>query len=423
MKFSHKGRLIATSIFSMSAMLAITSCGTDSTAGFLFVPLASINQQGGGGVNVFRIEHDFGKLSLLSPSPVSSGGNNAVRSVLAGAGRFLYVINQGVETSQTSAVELFSIGGNGVLTPQQGYATQGTSPVDAAIDGSGSHLYVLDEFAPPGAQCPGNDPTKVQPPNPTAATSCLGDITAFSIDATTGRLTLIQNQNLTNANGTQLTYFPVGLNPIRLLIPGNAGIAFTLDQGDSTVFPYQVNSNGQLTLTQNGPINIGSGLFLTAIGSDGGSHIYITDAANNQIFPFTIGPGGSLALVNPGAVPNQPGTAFPDAVLVVGKFLYIGNRGANPNNQNPNSSISAFTVDPTTSKLQIVPNSPFAVDSGVNCLVEDPSGQYIYASAFDDSTIRGSLLRSDGELQNLLKGTSFATGGTPSCLIASGRTS
>jgi 6-phosphogluconolactonase (cycloisomerase 2 family) len=417
MKFRITGRSLATSIISLSAALALTSCGSDFTVGFLFLPLAQINSSGGGGVNVFKVEHNFGKLTLMNKTPVSSGGGNAVQAIVVGNGRFLYVVNQAAPQSADSAVVLFSIGGRGVLAQQQGYATQGTSPIALTSDSNSSHLYVVDQIAPAGAICP----TGKQPNNPTAATSLCGDITAYNIDSTTGRLSLIQNQNSTDSQGTQLTYFPVGKNPIKVVASG--GFLFVLDQGDSTVFPYQIGADGQLTLTQNGPLQTG-GLMLTAITSGGKSGLYITDAGTNQILPYTIGAGGSLALQNGGPVANQAtGSPFPDAILVdtTGKFLYVANRGANPNTNNPNSSISAFTIDQSNGKLQPISGGPYPADSGANCLVEDPSNQYIYASAFDNSSVKGSLIRSTGELQPLKKGSTFALTGNPNCVVASGR--
>jgi hypothetical protein len=171
MKFRKTGRWLAASIISLSAALALTSCGSDFTVGFLFVPLAQIDSMGGGGVNVFRIKHNFGNLTLMNPTPISSGGPNAVKAIITGSGRLLYVVNQGAAPGATSAVELFSVGGGGVLTPQQGYGTQGTSPIDLTTDSSGAHLYVVDQIAPGGAPCPNG---MTQPAGATAANSLCG---------------------------------------------------------------------------------------------------------------------------------------------------------------------------------------------------------------------------------------------------------
>src|SRR6202035_4201523 len=120
MKFCKPGRWLAASIISLSAALALTSCGSDFTGGFLFVPLAQIDSMGGGGVNVSRIKHNFGNLTLMNPAPISSGGPNAVKAIVTGSGRLLYVVNQGAAPGATSAIELFRIGGGGGVTPQEG---------------------------------------------------------------------------------------------------------------------------------------------------------------------------------------------------------------------------------------------------------------------------------------------------------------
>ncbi len=70
---------------------------------------------------------------------------------------------------------MFSVGGDGTLTFQQSYSSQGTNPVWITTDSTGNFLYVLDQQAPD------------------FATTGNGDITAFSLDPNTGRPSLITN--------------------------------------------------------------------------------------------------------------------------------------------------------------------------------------------------------------------------------------
>ncbi len=37
-----------------------------------------------------------------------------------------------------------------------------------------------------------------------------------------------------------------------------------------------------------------------------------------------------------------------------------------------------------------MPRSPFSTGSGPQCLLEDPSNQFIYTANFNDSTVTGS---------------------------------
>ena len=147
----------------------------------------------------------------------------------------------------------------------------------------------LDQYAP-NAACLSNGQPDLDSAPPT---SCYGEITVFSVDPNTGRLSLVQNQQIKDpVTGLQLTYFPVGALPRMMALSGSC--VFTLNSdANQTVFPYIAGSNGQLTLTTNSTINSGAMRATSIIA--GGTSIYITDAgpANSntpgQILPFTVG--------------------------------------------------------------------------------------------------------------------------------------
>ena len=127
----------------------------------------------------------------------------------------------------------FSIGGNGILAPQGTYYTQGHNPFRLVADSSGAHLFVLDHDAPDNTGC-----SLVFGP---AVTTC-GDITSFSVDSTTGRLSYVLNSQVTAASGAPLPYFPVPANPIDFVLSSNYFLTLsgTPAIGDS-VFPYAYN--------------------------------------------------------------------------------------------------------------------------------------------------------------------------------------
>ncbi len=85
-----------------------------------------------------------------------------------------------------------------------------------------------------------------------------------------------------------------------------------------------------------------------------------------------------------------------------GKALYILNRSStDPNNQS--SSISAFSIDPTTGKLQFLGTgnnvpyaaNPYSVGSGPVCMIEDPSNQ----RGLYSNSIAGEISRARDQLQ------------------------
>ncbi|HZD48964.1 MAG TPA: beta-propeller fold lactonase family protein, partial [Silvibacterium sp.] len=262
----------------------------------------------------------------------------------------------------------------------------------------------------------------------------VGDITAFSVDLNTGRLSLITNNQLQNSNGTQLSTFPVGCFPIDFKV--SAGYVYTADAGPvpgsnntlfQTIYPYARNAtNGQLTVTQNSELPTNA-VQISTIGSDQASkYIYVLDTGGNQIFYYTIGSSGLLQAVTGSPTPNAPASAVNPIALTSdskSKFLYIANAGPASGTTNPNSQISAFTIAANGVLAPIASPNPIATGSGPQCILEDPSNQYIYTADFISSTVTGHVLDpNSGLLTDLRNATSYSTVGNPTWCVASGHT-
>ena len=444
MKFRNVGQVLLALVVSLSLGFGVTSCSRSYTVGYLYVPGSQYNQISG-----FNINNQTGKLTPIQKSPFGANGTNPVRALVLTGGRFLYVLNQGTfaynpdgtTTGTASNVSLFQIGGNGVLTFQASYFSQGSNSLSILTDASGSHIYILDDYATAnGAAIPSSG-------GPSTSTPCLnstdgryyptGDISAYNIDPNTGRLSLITNAQVANPNGTQLTYFPIGCFPVEFKLVG--GYIFTAQTGSTsnndsqTVFSYaQSAANGQLTLTQNAPLQTGATSLTSINSSPSGNYVYLLDAGpvaactggQTAILPFTIGSGGILQSLVGGTVCNDPTAVGPTVLLVdsKSKFLYIAN-SANTNLNQPASEITAFTIDPTTGKLNFIAGEPFGVGSGPRCMLEDPSNQFVYTGDFNSSTVTGKIIDVNaGVLNPLRNATSFTTSGNPTWCAVSGRT-
>jgi 6-phosphogluconolactonase (cycloisomerase 2 family) len=402
--------------------LGMTACG-GGTIGFMWVLGTQYNQ-----IAAFKIDDFTGNLTTPPGSPFSSAGSNPVALVVKPGGRYLYVINKGGGAATSASGSLpcgtgggiaeFAIGGQGVLTFQQCFSSQGSTPVWAAHDSTGNFLYVLDQVAP-SAVCSGSGVT---------ATSCFGDITVFSADPNTGRLSLVLNQQIKDPNtGLQLTYFPVGQMPKMMALSGSC--LFTLNSdANQTVYPYLAGSGGQLAQTTNSTIVSGAVNATSIIA--GGTSVYITDSgatsANNpgQILPFTVGGSTcSLNTITGGPTANLSPASNPVYTLVDSKntYLYVANQSST-NSTTPNSSISAFHIlsNGTNQQIPDPGNNPYPIGGGPVCLVEDPSNQYIYSSN-GDGTVTGKVLDSrSGQLSNLTRGSTFTAVGQATCLAVSG---
>ena len=441
MKFRKFGKALLMTALSAGVVFGISSCVQSYTVGYLYITgIQTASTTGQGIISGFKIDHNTGNLVPIAGLPVSTGGANPVRAVLLTGGRFIYVLNQGstpdggpcssTDVCSNANITQFSIGGNGVLAPQGTYFTQGHNPFRLIADSTGAHIFALDHDAPDSTGCAlafG------------ASTTTCGDITAFSVDSTTGRLSYVLNSQVTASTGSPLPYFPVPVNPIDLALSGNFFLTLsgTPATGDS-VFPYAYNAaNGQLTINQNSsqPLGMSHATAIVVAGSvtyvlDNGPNTN-TPATNGQIFAYTPGSNGSLQAEANGYIPDNAAYSKPIyAIVASGKsWLYILNEGDNSSATTPQSGIAAFTI---TTPYQV---SPIAnggqiggTGAGPLCILEDPSNQYIYTANFNDSSVTGlSIDQNDGNLTPLSQSTkakdSYKLTGPATWCLVTGRTS
>ena len=442
MKLTKFGKTLLMIAISAGIILGITSCVQSYTVGYLYVTgtnnAASSNS---GIISGFKIDHNKGTLVPINGLPIGSGGANPGRAVLLTGGQFIYVLNRGKNSAGnadcTAAdpctganITQFAIGGNGILATQETFFTQGINPIRLIADTSGNFLYVLDQIAP--------DSTSCSLALGSGVTSC-ADITAFRIAPNTGRLTLVVNAQVTSASGAALPYFPVPANPIDFVLASSyiLTVSGTPTSGDS-VFPYTYSaSTGQLTINQNSaqPLGIAQA---TAIVSAGG-FVYVLDnegtlvqaiaaGATSQLLPFSVGANGALQQQTGGAIPDDVTESNPVALVLEskGKWVYLANQGSNTNNTNSQSGITGYVIASTTNQLSEISGSPWGTGAGPQCMLEDPSNQFLYTANFNDSTVTGRVIdQNTGVLDNLpgSANKSYPLSGPAAWCIVTGRTS
>ncbi|MBB6142753.1 6-phosphogluconolactonase (cycloisomerase 2 family) [Silvibacterium bohemicum] len=442
MKFKKFGQIVLALVVSLGLCLSVTSCTVDFTVAYLYVTGAQFNQ-----IGAFKVSNNTGNLSNIPGSPFGSGGTDPLRSIVSSTGRYLYVLNAGaLQTDGTYSggnIAVFSVGGDGVLAPQQTYTSQGNGSIRFGFNSTGSFLYVLDQYAPVDANNPAQTTSTTQSaefpcPDPTTAGVWhpVGDITAFSVNTNTGRLSLITNNQQQTGNGTQLGYFPIGCNPIDLNVA--SAFVFAADAGPEpattgfasdnrqTIFEYALNSSsGQLTLTQNAELVTNAAKISNMGSSASGAYIFVLDTGNNQVYSYTVGTNGILQSVTDSPFPNSQSTSGNPIALTTdskSQFLYLANAGPSSSVGNANSQISGYTIA-SNGVLAQISGAPFPTGSSPQCILEDPSHQYIYTADFISSTVTGHVLDpNSGVLTDLRNKTSYATVGNPTWCVASGHT-
>ena len=398
MKWSWFGRAAMAFVSAIALGLSMTACG-GTTIAYLWVIGQQYNQ-----ITGFKVDNNTGNLTQIPGAPFASGGSNPVHLVLKSGGRYVYVVNQGANVTSTSngagsGIQSFAVGGDGTLTPEISYDTQGFGHLWAQFDNSGAFLYVLDKYSP-DYKTTGN-----------------GSITTYSSDPSTGRLILIQQTASTPSGGTAPEYVDVGGNPLQMFSTGSC--LFTLNQADQSISAFTVTS-GQLAPATTGKI-FPQTTRATSINGNS-SNVFITDAGSNRIFPFTVGTGCSLTTYTGGSTPNDVSASNPQNSFIDnnGKFLFVLNQSTTSTAaQTPFSSITVFSI--SNGQLVEIAGSPYKSGSGPVCMVEDPTNKYVYVSNFNDGTITGyTFTNTQGTLSDLSRGSTFTAAGKAQCLILSG---
>lgn len=441
MTFKKSGQVLLALAVSLGLSLGLTSCANDYTVAYLYVTGSYQNQ-----IGAFKISDNTGNLRPIPKSPFGSGGANPIRELVSATGRYLYVLNAGTPTTDSSGnttwasanISVFSVGGEGVLAPQQSYQSQGYGATRIALSQNGGYLFVMDEYSPAAGKNSAGDPL-VGSMTPVAGMQCqdssgiyhpTGDITVFQVDNSTGRLSLVTNSQLQDVNGSPLTYFPVGCEPIDFHMTG--AYLLTADTSDPvtgnqlTVFPYSVNTtSGQLTTTQNTEFVTGAQSISTIDASASQSYVYILDPLANNILYFTVGQGGLLSPVSSSPTANSLTSAGNPIALTTdskNKFLYVANAGPTVSVGQTNSDITMYSISngvlaPLSSKAVI------STGSSPRCIITDPSNQYLYTADHDSNTITGKVLDpGSGLLNDMRNKSTYTTVGQPTWCVADSHT-
>jgi hypothetical protein len=104
--------------------------------------------------------------------------------------------------------------------------------------------------------------------------------------------------------------------------------------------------------------------------------------------------------------------------------VYVANQGNNvTGNNNPASGIGAYYIT-TSPAFALSPTSKatFGSGSGPQCIVEDPSSQYVFEANYD-ATITGRVIDPNSGLLNDMRTTSkYTLNGPASWCLVDGRT-
>ena len=108
-----------------------------------------------------------------------------------------------------------------------------------------------------------------------------------------------------------------------------------------------------------------------------------------------------------------------------GKYVYVANQGNNTIRELTRKAALPRTI---FYHLALIPaefhaGEPFGSGSGPQCIVEDPSDQFIYEANEYDSTVTGRVLDpNSGELNDMRVTSTYTLKGQPTWCLVDGRT-
>lgn len=402
-------RLVAAvSVTALSAL--VLSCAPSNTIDFLY---ATSNLNNPGQINVYEVDSESGVLFQIADSPYPSGGRNPVAEVTSPNGKNLYVVNH----DDNTVVE-FAIGTDGKLYPIQTVNTPGTEPVALTLSPDGTMLYVLDYYAP---SAPGHPSYTDLNPGP-------GAVVAFpiTIDSKSGLGSIGSPEAIGAANYLPVQCFPTSLsvtpNGNFLYVTNTNAVVVTTSPpvtGTVPILPAACPAHGTLsafavnassiTEITGSPFTTGPGSEPTGIMADpNNASIYVTDAALNQLYTYSVQPDGTPALAATIGTGNMPMSGTVVTPAAGSKFLYVSNY--------TDGSLSVFSLKAATPALLTTSNSGA---SGPLCVLADPlTNRFLYSANYIGGTIGGAELDPSTGALITNKDSPYPTSGQPTCVAA-----
>ncbi len=221
------------------------------------------------------------------------------------------------------------------------------------------------------------------------------DVSIFNVDPVAGALTL---QGNVSSPGTTPASIAVAPSDNYLFVAG-----YSTTPGTGAVYAFTLNS-GSLTAVLSSPFPAGDTPYGLAV-DPASQFVFATTAFSHRLFVYTIGSDGSLT-----GLAGSPFTTGQYSYGVVvyplggasGGFVYTANSGAN--------TISAFSYDSTGNLTELtLQGSPDGVGSQPEGIAIDAAGQFLYVTNYGDGTVSSfSINPQSGGLTPV--GTPVATG-------------
>jgi 6-phosphogluconolactonase len=265
--------------------------------------------------------------------------------------------------------------------------TQPTNPSQTCVVTNGTGTAGTSDVTNIAVTCTTNPPRFAY-----VANRGSNNVSAYSVDATTGALTAIAGSP-----------FAAGKLPVAIAVDSTGSYAYIANQTDATISAFLIDrSTGALTEARGSPFTTGSAPTSVAIDASS-SFVYVTNSGVGTISVYAIAGGtGELAAApgSPFAVGGSPSSVT--LAPLGGYNVFVADQSS--------SNVSIY-ASPFNGALALSPNSPIATGMGSSSVAGDASFNLYVANAISN-TLSG-FTGTDLVQTTATAGSPYSTGTTP----------
>jgi 6-phosphogluconolactonase (cycloisomerase 2 family) len=412
MKFKTITRCATAAAMSLAIGLGTVACSRDYTAAYVYAVSNSTGQ-----VSAFAVDYQTGILTQISGSPFTTVFSNPSTVIAAPNNKTIYVISG---TQTLAAVEAMSVGSDGKVygIGTTNMPADGTYPTAAAIDSTGTFLYVTytyqDGYTPvsPGPGGVGIFPINADGSLGTPSNVNVGNNPiAIAVSAPTCTTTPVISTNAAcAAGGTPNVFVYVVDAETALAKPTILGFGQNTSTGALTMLSGTTYDPSLGTYQ-----GTTAGVAPSSIAIDPTSkYLYVTDKLQNEIYGYQIASlntGNLLPLVSS---PFSTGS-YPVAITIEprGKYVYVANYNS--------GTVNSYSLNLSNGSLggSATTGSGFSTATGPTCVTVEPAlGIYLYTSNYLAGSISGGQVNPDTGQLSATVNTPYPTASQPVCLTS-----
>jgi 6-phosphogluconolactonase (cycloisomerase 2 family) len=197
-------------------------------------------------------------------------------------------------------------------------------------------------------------------------------------------------------------------------------VANSIDGASSNgdVSAYTINqTTGALTAVAGSPFALGTNdLYPTAVAVDPNGHAYVANRHSSNVTFFDIANNGVLSLHTDVGGQGTSGTAI-TVSSGASTYVYVGGYSTST----ANGSVSGWLDDPASGDLTPSPNVPYPAETVLNGIAVDPAQQFVYVTSSSHDWVIGFNIGTGGELTQFTDPNNpYSTGqGSPYGVVAS----